>query len=100
MKTLITRLITLFALTSLVIKLPAQIAPLLGIQPAATNTVTVSVNGIGARIHYVYLQASTNLTAAKWINVQTNFYIGAGAVTFTNIPATNASEFFRVETTQ
>jgi len=90
-------LIVIFILASLAIKLPAPvIAPTLTIQPALTNVVTVTANVGSTVFPNAVLQTSTDLTTSNWVSFQTNIYGGAGPIVFTNVPATNTIEFFRL----
>jgi hypothetical protein len=89
-------LIFILVTAVLAIKSPAQIAPTLKIQASLTNVVTVTANTGSREFPYTVLQVSTNLPNANWVNFQTNVYVGAGSVVFTNIPATNEVEYFRV----
>jgi hypothetical protein len=93
------KIVTLFlALTLPLIRSAAQIfAPTLEIESSPTNTVTVMANSVSHLDTHVVLQTSFNLADTNWVNVQTNLYGGAGAVIFTNIPATNTSAFYRVK---
>jgi hypothetical protein len=67
--------------------------PLLAISRPTTNTVSITVVA-GGSYNYA-LQMSTNLTGSSWVNIRTN-YSFVTPVIFTNIPATNACEFFRM----
>ena len=90
--------LTILAFTWMVFRLPAQVfAPNLEIQLSSTNTVTVTAISVSHLDSHVILQTSTNLADTNWFSLQTNAYSGAGPVSFTNVPATNPSEFFRVE---
>jgi hypothetical protein len=68
--------------------------PMLSISPETTNTVTIKVKNAPADTMEV-LQMSTDLTRTNWMDLKSNFPAIDGVVTFTNIPATNACEFFR-----
>ena len=91
-------LIFILASAAPAIQLPAQvtIAPTLEIQFLSTNAVTVTAN-IGSRqFPNAVLEMSTNLADTNWVRLQTNIYGGAGSIGFTNVPATNPIEFFRL----
>jgi hypothetical protein len=68
--------------------------PMLSISQETTNTVTIKVKNAPADTMEV-LQMSTDLTGTNWMDLKSNFPAIDGVVTFTNIPATNACEFFR-----
>ena len=69
--------------------------PVLAISQLKSNTVTVTVIS-GSSYNYA-LQMSTNLAAPSWINVRTNFAV-VSPIVFTNVPATNPCEFYRMVT--
>jgi hypothetical protein len=68
--------------------------PMLSISQETTNTVVIKVKNAPADTIEV-LQMSTDLTGTNWIDLKSNLPDIGGVVTFTNIPATNACEFFR-----
>jgi hypothetical protein len=75
-------------------RLPAPpIAPMLSISQVVSNSVTITV--IGGNPYNYALQMSTNLTAPNWVSLQTNYAV-IPPIVFTNIPATNATEYFRM----
>jgi hypothetical protein len=69
--------------------------PVLAISHLKSNTVTITVIS-GSSYNYA-LQMSTNLTTPSWINIQTNYSV-VPPIIFTNLPATNSCEFFRMVT--
>jgi len=69
------------------------IPPVLSISQPLSNSVTVTV--VSGNAYNYALQMSTDLTATNWINIQSNYVIPT-PITFTNIPATNNSEYFRM----
>jgi hypothetical protein len=70
----------------------------LSISQPLTNSVTITAtNFYDGEDILLILQMQTNLTATNWINIQTNLGPIDGQAVFTNIPATNTCEFFRVE---
>lgn len=87
-------LIFIVATVMLAMRLPAPpVPPVLSISQITANSVTITVIA-GDPYNYV-LQASTNLTSPKWVIIATNYTVAAPVV-FTNIPATNAIEYFRM----
>jgi hypothetical protein len=69
------------------------IPPVLSISQPLSNSVTVTV--VSGNAYNYALQMSTNLTTTNWINIQSNYVIPT-PITFTNIPATNNPEYFRM----
>jgi hypothetical protein len=69
--------------------------PVLAISHLKSNTVTITVIS-GSSYNYA-LQMSTNLTTPSWIKIRTNYAV-VPPIIFTNIPATNPCEFFRMVT--
>ena len=69
------------------------IHPVLSISKPLSNSVTVTV--VSGNAYNYALQMSTNLTTTNWINIRSNYVIPT-PITFTNIPATNNSEYFRM----
>jgi hypothetical protein len=69
--------------------------PVLAISQLKSNAVTITVIS-GSSYNYA-LQMSTNLTAPSWINIRTNYSV-IPPIVFTNVPATNPCEFFRMVT--
>jgi hypothetical protein len=69
--------------------------PVLAISQLKSNTITITVIR-GSSYNYA-LQMSTNLTTPSWINIQTNYSV-VPPIIFTNLPATNSCEFFRMVT--
>jgi hypothetical protein len=69
------------------------VPPVISISQPLSNSVTVTV--VSGNAYNYALQMSTNLTTANWINIQSN-YVVPPPITFTNIPATNSSEYFRL----
>jgi hypothetical protein len=87
-------LILILAAAMLTMRLPAPpIPPMLSISQITSNSVTITV--IGGNPYNYALQMSTNLTAPNWVNIQTNYAV-IPPIVFTNIPATNATEYFRM----
>lgn len=87
-------LILTLAAAMLVMRLPAPpIPPMLSISQITSNSVTITVIS-GNPYNYV-LETSTNLTSPDWVIIATNYAV-APQVVFTNIPATNAIEYFRM----
>ncbi len=88
-------LLFILATTMLAMRLPAPPPPpVLSISQVVSNSVTITVTG-GNPYNYA-LQMSTNLTAPNWVNIQTNYAV-IPPIVFTNIPATNATEYFRMK---
>jgi hypothetical protein len=69
--------------------------PVLAISHLKSNSVTITVIS-GSSYNYA-LQMSTNLTTPSWIKIRTNYAV-VPPIIFTNIPATNPCEFFRMVT--
>jgi hypothetical protein len=69
------------------------IPPVLSISRPVSNSVTVTV--VSGNAYNYALQMSTNLPTTNWINIQSNYVIPT-PITFTNLPATNNSEYFRM----
>jgi len=69
------------------------VPPVLSISQPLSNSVTVTV--VSGNAYNYALQMSTDLTTTNWINIQSNYVIPA-PITFTNIPATNNPEYFRM----
>ena len=91
------KLIIIFASGSLAMTMAAIITPIiLTIQPVPTNTVTVTASNDGTVFPWYVLETSTNLTGTNWVDLETNYFIGAGSVVFTNVPVTASKQFFRV----
>jgi hypothetical protein len=67
--------------------------PILAISRPSSHTVTITITA-GNPYNYA-LQMSTNATGSPWVSLQTN-YTFVSPVVFTNIPATNPCEFFRM----
>jgi hypothetical protein len=87
-------LILTLAAAMLAMRLPAPpIPPVLSISQITSNSVTITVIA-GNPYNYV-LQSSTNLTSPNWVIIATNYAVAAPVV-FTNIPATNVTEYFRM----
>jgi hypothetical protein len=91
------KLIFTSAVTMLAMRSPAPIgvpAPVISsIIYSQTDGVTVTVYKESPR-YPLAVQMTTDLTTTNWISLQTN-NLPAGTVAFTNLPATNATEFFR-----
>ena len=69
--------------------------PSLAITRPTSNTVTVTI--IAGNPYNYALQMSTNVTGSPWTSIRTNYSFVAPVV-FTNIPASNTCEFFRMVT--
>jgi hypothetical protein len=69
------------------------VPPVLSISGPVSNSVTVTV--VSGEAYNYALQMSTNLSTTNWINIQSN-YVVPTPITFTNIPATNNTEYFRM----
>ena len=69
------------------------VPPVLAISQPSSNTVTVTV--IAGSPYSYALQMSTNLSSTNWVNLQSNYTVPT-PITFTNLPATNSSEYFRM----
>ncbi|PWU09927.1 MAG: hypothetical protein C5B50_26380 [Verrucomicrobia bacterium] len=63
----------------------------------AADGQTVSISGVGLASRPYYLNAASWLTPpVVWTQIQTNIADASGNILFTNIPATNAQQFFRI----
>jgi hypothetical protein len=63
----------------------------------AADGQTVSISGAGLASRPYYLNAASYLTPpVVWIQIQTNISDISGNISFTNISATNAQQFFRI----
>jgi len=69
------------------------VPPILSISQPSSNTVNVTVVA-GYPYNYA-LQMSTNLSSTNWVNLRSNYTVPT-PITFTNLPATNSSEYFRM----
>jgi hypothetical protein len=92
MKQKIKRLAIVTGVVMLAVCSPADVT--LSISQQGTNTFIIKAKGVPAETPEK-LQMSTDLTTTNWIDLETNASVGGGTLTFTNIPATNACEFFR-----
>ena len=72
---------------------PFLALPYLAISRPTSNTVTITVTS-GNPYNYT-LQMSTNATGPTWVSLRTN-YTFVAPVVFTNVPATNPCEFYRL----
>jgi hypothetical protein len=87
-------LVLTLATAMLAMRLPAPpIPPVLSISQVESNSVTITVIG-GNPFNYA-LQMSTNPASTNWTSIQTNYAV-LPPIVFTNIPATNATEYFRM----
>jgi hypothetical protein len=74
------------------------INPIISIVYSPTNnTVNVTASRVDPNYNAVLL-VSTNLASTSWTAADTNINVPAnGVVTWTNLPATNVSAFYRIE---
>jgi hypothetical protein len=87
--------ILIVATAMLAMRLPAPPnPPMLSINQVESNSITITV--IGGNPYNYALQMSTTLTAPNWVNIQTNYAV-IPPIVFTNIPATNVTEYFRMK---
>jgi hypothetical protein len=69
------------------------IPPVLSISQPSSNSVTVTV--VSGNAYNYALQMSTDLSTTNWTSLQSN-YVVPTPIVFTNMPATNNSEYFRM----
>ena len=92
---LIIRLIAILAIPTPAVTLWAGPGPVqLLIRQTGTNTLTIEAKNVPEYTPEI-LQMSTDLSTTNWAGMQTNVPGLAGNVLYTNVPATNACEFFR-----
>jgi ribosomal protein L30E len=92
MKQKIKRLAIVTGVVMLAMSSPAPV--ILSISQQGTNTFIIKAKNVPAETSEK-LQMSTDLTTTNWIDLETNASIVGSTLTYTNIPATNACEFFR-----
>ena len=91
----IIRLIAMLAILLPAVTLLAGPSPVqLLIRQTGTNTLTIEAKNVPEYTPEI-LQMSTDLSTTNWVGIQTNVPGLAGNVLYTNVPATNACEFFR-----